>query len=169
MCITINSLSEGVTDRATQSPLELPRDPRDLYRLFKRSDVRMAVAEALAKEPYLRWKISSTLDALATPAAYRLILKQHEKRVRWQIQRVWRARCDIVHSARRAVSEFLLCANLEFYLKVTLMSLLAQLRQIKTLSDPEEFFERRIYSYQKLVADLESGSDAVLEDTLSEV
>ncbi|MEJ0034948.1 MAG: hypothetical protein WDO68_02485 [Gammaproteobacteria bacterium] len=65
------------------------------------------------------------------------------------------------------MSESLLCANLEFYLKVTLMSLLTQLRGVKTLSGPEEFFERQLYGYQRLTADLEAGSSATLEASLA--
>ena len=166
---TISSLPEPIIDPATQAPLVLPRDPGGLYEVFRRDDIPAAVTDAFAKEPFLQWKISGILGALFQPAACRSLLREHERRVRWQIQRVWRARCDIVHSARRAVSESLLCANLEFYLKVTLMSLLAQLRRVKTLSGPEEFFERQIYSYQRLTSDLDAGSSAVLEATVAEI
>jgi hypothetical protein len=96
-------------------------------------------------------------------------LSSRPERVRWQIQRLWRARCDIVHSARRTVSDVLLSANLEFYLKVTLMSLLADLRRIKTMSSPEEFFERKGYTYKRLTADLEKRSSTVFQETLAEL
>jgi hypothetical protein len=164
---TIVSLPEPIIDPATRHPLELPRDPAELFRIFARADIRAEVANTFSREPYLQWKIAEVLEALARPAAYRSLLREHERRIRWQIQRIWRARCDIVHSARRAVSESLLCANLEFYLKVTLMSLLTQLRRVKTLSGPEEFFERQIYGYQRLTADLEAESSAMLEATLA--
>jgi hypothetical protein len=166
---TIVSLPEPIIDPATRTPLELRREPAELLRVFTRADVRAEVANAFSREPYLQWRISDVLETIVEPTAYRSLLREHERRIRWQIQRIWRARCDIVHSARRAVSESLLCANLEFYLKVTLMSLLAQLRGVKTLSGPEEFFERQLYGYQRLTADLEAGSIAGLEATLAEV
>jgi hypothetical protein len=166
---TIGHLLEPIIDPATATPVELSRQPNELYELFRREGIRAAIADALSKEPYLQWKVSGLLGALTQPPTYRALLRDHERRVRWQIQRIWRARCDIVHSARRAVSESLLCANLEFYLKVTLMSLLAQLRRVKTLSGPEEFFERQTYSYQRLTADLDAGSSAVLEQSLADV
>jgi hypothetical protein len=165
--LTISSLPESIIDPATHAPLELSRDPGEIFRVFRRDDIRAAVTRAFSNEPYLQWKISNILGALFQPAACRSLLSDHERRVRWQIQRVWRARCDIVHSARRAVSESLLCANLEFYLKMTLMSLLAQLRRVKTLSGPEEFFERQGYTYQRLSADLDADSSVALEATLA--
>jgi hypothetical protein len=164
---TIVGLPEPIIDPVTKAPVELKREPAELFRIFTRADVRAEVANAFSREPYLQWKISEVLEAISRPAAYRARLREHERRIRWQIQRIWRARCDIVHSARRAVSESLLCANLEFYLKVTLMSLLTQLREVKTLSGPEEFFERQLYSYQRLTADLEAGSSAGLEAALA--
>jgi len=165
---TIVSLPEPLIDPVTKAPLELRREPAELLRIFARADIRAEVANAFSKEPYLQWKISQVLDAITQPAAYRCLLREHERRIRWQIQRIWRARCDIVHSARRAVSESLLCANLEFYLKMTLISLLAQLRGVKTLSGPEEFFERQLYRYQRLTEDLEAGSSAALEANVAE-
>jgi hypothetical protein len=51
---------------------------------------------------------------------------------------------------------------------MTLISLLAQLRGVKTLSGPEEFFERQLYRYQRLTEDLEAGSSAALEANVAE-
>ena len=139
----------------------------DLCRVLSREVVRTQVNDALAPEPYLQYRIGQILAAISDPSQYLRFLKAHEQRVRWQIQRLWRARCDIVHSARRPVSDVLLCANLEFYLKIALMSLLTDLRRIKTLSSPEEFFERKIYTYTNLIADLEKKSVVALEETLA--
>ena len=47
------------------------------------------------------------------------------------------------------------------------MSLLTDLRRIKTLSSPEEFFDRKIYTYSKLIADLERKSAVALHETLA--
>ena len=165
---TLTKIGAALVDPATNAPLDV-RDkvPLELFRLLSRSDIRTVVNNGLAHETYVQYRIGQILAAISDPAHYLSFLKSHERRVRWQVQRLWRARCDIVHSARRPVSDVLLCANLEFYLKVTLMSLLADLRRIKTLSSPEEFFERKTYAYSRLIADLERKSVAVLEDTLA--
>jgi hypothetical protein len=52
-------------------------------------------------------------------------------------------------------------------LKIALMSLLTELRRIKTLGSPEEFFERKAYSYKRLMEDIERKSTRVLEETLA--
>jgi hypothetical protein len=44
---------------------------------------------------------------------------------------------------------------------------LADLRRIRTLSSPEEFFERKSYTYKRLIADLEKNSVTVLKETLT--
>jgi len=165
---TLVKLGTALTDPSTNTPIDLRAlPPLGLSLLLSRADIRPLVDDALASEPYLQYKIGRILDTIADPVQYLQLLKAHEQRVRWQIQRLWRARCDIVHSARRPVSDILLCANLEFYLKVTLMSLLADLRRIKTLSSPEEFFERKIYTYNKLTVDLEKNSTTVFREVVA--
>ena len=165
---TLVKVGVTLSDPVTHAAVDL-RDlpPLELCRLLQQKHVRDPVNDAFASEPYLQYRIGQILDALSDPSLYLVFLKAHEQRVRWQIQRLWRARCDIVHSARRPVSDVLLCANLEFYLKIALMSLLTDLRRIKTLSSPEEFFDRKIYTYSKLTADLERKSAVALHETLA--
>lgn len=87
-------------------------------------------------------------------------LRKHEQRVRWQIQRLWRTRCDIVHSAGRGANHLLLCSNLEHYLKTTLHGLLTALRSVPTLSGPHEYFDREAYRYDGMLKALAAGRDA---------
>jgi hypothetical protein len=164
---TLQKIGAEIVHPATSLPIDFRRlDLPELFKVLTGAQIRPLVSAALASEPYLQYRIGKILDALSDPLSYHATLKEHEQRIRWQIQRLWRARCDIVHSARRPVSDVLLCANLEFYLKIALMSLLAELRRIKTLGSPEEFFERRAYSYKRLKEDIEKKSTSVLESTL---
>lgn len=156
---TLRHMQVQITDPVTNTPIPYPElGPADLFRTFTRSDVTPVIAAALAREPYVQDRLIALLAKLADPAACRAMLADHEQRVRWQIQRIWRARCDILHSAKRAVQDALLCANLEFYLKSTLMALLVDLRKVQTLSGPEEFFERKRYAYQVLEGELANKS-----------
>jgi hypothetical protein len=165
---TLAKIDPQLTDPVTNMSIDLrTMQPLDLWRLFSQPDVRASVNDSLTFEPYLQYRIGQILAAVSDPSLYLIFLKAHEQRVRWQIQRLWRARCDIVHSARRPVSDILLCANLEFYLKIALMALLTDLRRIKTLSSPEELFQRKIYTYNNLVADLERKSTVILQETLA--
>lgn len=130
----------------------------EFYRLLK-DPAQYANLLAAAKDPFLKQKLTDFLDALSLPQKTAALLKGHEQRLRWHVKRLYRARCDIVHSAERIVNAAMLCANLEFYLKSTLTGLLRSLRLIPHLSGPKEFFDRQTYSYEKLIADLECNTD----------
>jgi hypothetical protein len=164
---TLQEVGAVIVDPNTSLPIELRRlDLLELHRALCRSDIQPLVSDALSAEPYIQFKTNQTLRALSDPQTYLVLLKQHEQRVGWQIQRLWRARCEIVHSAKRSISDVMLCANLEFYLKIVLMSLLTDLRRIKTLGSPEEFFERKAFLYKSLKSDMEDKSIVVFEATL---
>lgn len=126
------------------------------------ADAMTRISTSLQPHPYLAHVFVSLLGALANANSTLLLLAAHEQRVRWQIQRLWRARSDIVHSAKQPISDVLLAANLEFYLKTTLTALLAELRSVPTLSSPEEFFARKAHWYKQLTTDLGSGTAGAL-------
>jgi hypothetical protein len=124
---------------------------------------------ATAPHPYLWHHLKGFIENLDTPPKIAAMLRAHEQRVRWQVQRIYRARCDIVHSAQLVVNAVLLCANLEYYLRMTLQSMLTAFQEVPTLSGPVEFFERRKYQYDRILAQLEhkqSASDTLLTATL---
>jgi hypothetical protein len=129
-----------------------------IYELFKDPAQREHLLNG-DHDPFLKYRLSEFLDALSTPQNTKSLLDEHERRLRWHIQRLYRARCDIVHSAERIVSASLLCANLEFYLKTTLTALLQSFRDIPHISGTTEFFDRQIYAHTKLVAELGTGGD----------
>ncbi|ODU33293.1 MAG: hypothetical protein BGP24_10090 [Lysobacterales bacterium 69-70] len=121
---------------------------------------RAAVVNGLAAEPFLQVQVHELLTDLGSPAALLDRLKKHDKRVRWHLQRIWRTRCDIVHSAGRGANHLLLCSNLEYYLKTTLHGLLGSLRSVPTLSGPHEYFDREAFRYDGLLAALGSNDKA---------
>lgn len=160
----------NLVDPVSSAPVDLrAMTVLNLFRTLCRADMQPVIRDALATEPYVQSTVATILDALADPLRYRDLLAQHEQRVRWQVMRIWRARCDIVHSATVTISGVLLCANLEFYLKTTLMNLLADLRRIQTLASPEEFFERRNFTHKQLKEDLGKQSTAALETVLANI
>jgi hypothetical protein len=133
----------------------------ELYRLFRDPDQQPKLLDE-AQDPFLNQKLGAFLTALSDAQATARLLKEHEQRLRWHVKRLYRARCDIVHSAERIVNAALLCANLEFYLKSTLTALLRSLRLVPNLSGPKEFFDRQAYAYEKLLKALEAKDDSRL-------
>lgn len=138
-----------------------------LYTLFKRADIQPLIMTALSNHIFVANAVGGLLRDLGDPARLHDRNAAHEQRLRWHLQRLWRARCDIVHSAERTVSAALLCANLEYYLKTVLMTLLRALREIPTLTGPKEFFDRQGYMYGNLQQDLKSGRDGALVTILA--
>ncbi len=137
-----------------------------LYDVLKDAQSRTQVRDALEAEPFAQQQIDQFLEELAVPSKLSARLRRHEQRVRWQISRLWRTRCDIVHSAMQNRNNSLLCSNLESYLKAVLLGLLSALRTIPTLSGPHEYFDRESGRYEEVMADLKAQSDQSLRDNL---
>lgn len=160
-------LDAVINDPITNTELALKNlAPGALYELFKRADIQPLILNAAVNYPFLHQHMSEFLSKLQDPKQLASLNSSHEQRLRWQLQRLWRARCDIVHSADRKVNLTLLCANLEYYLKTILMVLLRDLRVVSTLSSPKEFFDRQEYCYQELQSDLRNGNDDELRRIL---
>jgi hypothetical protein len=148
-----------IIDVASSQPIQLHAlSEQELYQLFRCNEMHGVIIGA-ASDPFLRHQLEKFLTKLADPKKFNEMLKEHEQRLRWHIQRLYRARCDIVHSAERTMNAALLCANLEFYLKWTLSSLLRTVGVVRTLSGPKEFFDRQTHLYLRLMEGLEKGSE----------
>ncbi|HZS80562.1 MAG TPA: hypothetical protein VFA14_03935, partial [Herbaspirillum sp.] len=152
-------LKVQLTDQTTRQLIQLKDlTPKEIYQLFKTPAQHPDIFASI-KDPFLKHKLKNFLDSISTPKDTEIMLKAHEQRLRWHIQRLYRARCNIVHSAERIVNAALLCANLEFYLKMVLTELLRLIHAIPQISGPKEFFDRQTYAYDKLMADLRTNKD----------
>lgn len=142
---------------------------KELYLLFKEQANHIALQELCASRPYLWHHLKPFMDAISTPTKLSELLKGHEQRLRWQIQRIYRARCDVVHSGHLVVNASLLCANLEYYLQVTLNSMLRSFQTVTTLRGPHEFFERTRHMHERITQQLAAkpASDALLIQSLN--
>ena len=142
-----------------------------LYHVFKDIAQRPALEAFCVGQPFLWSHLSTFMDHVSTPAKTASMLKVHDQRVRWQIERIYRARCDIVHAGGQVPMAGLLCANLEFYLRMTLKSMLKVFGDVPTLTGPAEFFERQRHQFVQVAGALTppgnaTGSDALLVQTM---
>lgn len=161
-------LNAKLIDPASGQPLLLRQMPlNQIYQLFKRKDIQTTMNGVLSEHVFAQQQFADFFSSLNNPKILHKKNAVHEQRLRWHLQRLWRARCDIVHSGERVVSAALLCANLEYYLKTTLMALLKALRDVPTLSGPKEFFERQAHTYLALQTDLKAGRDSALLSILA--
>jgi len=128
----------------------------EFYHLLQEPQFRAAIEARCEARPFIWYRARKFLDVVTNDAELSKTLENHERRMRWHIQRIYRARCDIVHSAHRVVDATLLCANLEFYLKTVLTSFLEALHRHPTLRSPREFFDRQEHALREITSDLKS-------------
>jgi len=122
-------------------------DFAQLFALFADAGHRQTINAGLQDAPLTQMRIDQFMGLLAVPADLKSFLDRSDQGLRWHLQRVWRARCDIVHSAGRMINIALLCANLEAYLKSVLTAVLAAFGRIPTLASPQELFLRTEHDY----------------------
>lgn len=160
------SLTDPVTGQAIAlKDLTLPQ----LYDVLTTPAHQATVRAALNGLPFAQLRFDQFMAKLVQPKEMGAFLERAETGLRWHLQRVYRARCDIVHSAGRMINIALLCANLEAYLKSVLTALLAAFGSIPTLGSPQEFFLRAERSYLNAASALKSGDAGPLKVFLVEL
>lgn len=134
----------------------------EFYQLLQEPQFRVAIEASCESRPFIWHRVRKILGTVTDDSKLRNTLENHERRMRWHIQRIYRARCDIVHSAQRVVDATLLCANLEFYLKTVLTSFLEALHRHPTLRSPREFFDRQEHALREIIGELNSQKREML-------
>lgn len=157
-------------DPASGQPIALKElDFAQLFDVLATAAHRQTINDRLRDMPLTQMRFDQFMGLLAAPTEMNAFLERSERGLRWHLQRVWRARCDIVHSAGRMVNIALLCANLEAYLKAVLTTLLAAFGRIPTLTSPQEFFLRAEHAYQTARERLAANEAGALKTYLVEL
>ena len=78
-------------------------------------DDKEKLLDMAAKHPLAVYKIHKTQKELRNPKSVREYNKLHEKKIKWQIERIYRARNDIIHAGKVPESINLLVSNLHEY------------------------------------------------------
>ncbi|SDR55180.1 hypothetical protein SAMN05443245_7619 [Paraburkholderia fungorum] len=165
--LLVDQLKIELTD-AAGTPVELKSLGLAAFYAFLQDQAqRAAIEAACADRPFVLVHLRRLFGILTDKAKLAAALANHERRLRWHVQRIYRARCDIVHSAQRMVDATLLCANLEFYLKSVLATFLEALHRHPTMQSAREFFERQEHAIRQVRAELVKSSDATLVTMLA--
>jgi hypothetical protein len=96
----------------------------DFYKVISQPDEYLHIVGNLKSYPVLLFSFARFKKSLSTPDMIKRLLLQHERKVKWHLNRIYRARCDLVHSAVSIISINMLCANLELYLKTCFSTIL---------------------------------------------
>lgn len=137
-----------------------------IYEIMKNEAELDQLIAHLNASPLISFKVKKYGKKLSKTTLILILLEEHEQRVKWHIQRIYRARCDIVHSAERILNSSLLCANLEFYLKSLLASLLDEFAKTPSLTGPKEFLDRSQHLYAQMKLSLKTNDDSILKSNL---
>ncbi|MFE1572825.1 hypothetical protein ACFIQG_13495 [Comamonas odontotermitis] len=137
-----------------------------LYALLKDPHQSAVILDSCESQPYLWKHLTAFTKEIKTPANTAKLITTHDRRIRWQIERIYRTRCDIVHAGRQVITASLLCSNLEFYLRMTLKSMLRGFSTVATLMGPAEFFERQRHQFNQVLQQLQPEKNGTPDDTL---
>lgn len=161
----VNLVDSTTAQAIALKDLSLPQ----LYDVLATPAYQATIRSSLNGLPFVQRRLDQFMAMLVQPREMGAFLERTEAGLRWHLQRVYRARCDIVHSAGRMINIALLCANLEAYLKSVLTALLAAFGSVPTLGSPQEFFLRAERSYSNAVGALKTGDAVPLKGFLSEL
>ncbi|MCK4485355.1 MAG: hypothetical protein KAU38_01160, partial [Desulfobacterales bacterium] len=140
----------------------------NMFSLLRRGQYYKDIQDELSGYPLVGFSLNYFTDKTKNAASLKDFLEKHEKRLRWHIHRIWRVRCDIVHSAEYSIGLTLLCANLEYYLKSLLTAVIDQWNRNPRMESLEEFFERSQFTHTRLMQDLKQGEEKSFMDILDE-
>jgi hypothetical protein len=145
---------------------------------YKLSDIRLAellkvlqspphadeLAKCFANHPAAAFRIRRLAFALQDPSRTAEMLNDHYLHLKWQVSRLYRIRCCIVHGSPVRFKFPLLTANLEFYLKELIVICLRSIGLNPHVTSLREMFERAQIARQRTETALKaakSSADAV--------
>jgi hypothetical protein len=145
--------SAGVADRFHVADYK-DLNPLDLFILLKDDNEFRRIEDNLSRYPLLAFYLRAFRKQMRDAGTIKEFYDQHEKRIRWHINRIYRIRCDIVHSAEYSMNLTLLGANLEYYLKYVLTSILEIFTDNKAIASLTELYDRVGFTFECLQSDL---------------
>ncbi len=126
----------------------------EFFRAVQNPDFCDAVYDATASQPYFQYQFKRFAYYCVFPHKLRESLENHQTKIKWQIQRIYRARNAIVHAGLKVNHLELLCANLEHYLKISLSSITDLLSNSPSIESSDECFVRYDHAVSNILKNL---------------
>jgi hypothetical protein len=134
-----------------------PTTPMELYTQLHDTNQYQDIIDQLEDVPALKFKLDGFKAQTATGKALCAFHQKHELHLNWHIHRIWRIRCDIVHSAQYRLNLNLLSANLEYYLKSLLSLIINQFASDKGIDSINELYIRYQYAHKRFLKEMKDG------------
>jgi hypothetical protein len=112
------------------------------------------LAAGFPNNPVAAMRIEQLAATLQDPKKTADALVRHQKRLLWQLGRLYRIRCCIVHGSAVRFKLPLFTANMEFYLKELIIVCLRSLTLNPHVVSLREVFQRAAFARQRLDAEL---------------
>ena len=116
------------------------------------------IIKQLDEVPFIKYRIEAFKVQTSDAKKLSTFIEKHERNLEWHIHRIWRVRCDIVHSAAYSLNLNLLSANLEYYLKSLLELIMESFASNQSLRSIDELFVRYRYANDRLHNEMKSGN-----------
>jgi hypothetical protein len=124
--------------------------------------LRRELYAALADFHLLRYRVFRLAESLSTPTKVRELLDIHEKKISWQIRRIYRTRNLVVHSGRAPAFIHALIENGHNYLDQIMSQVMLSScgdYKLHNLDQVFEFTKIRYERFEKLLAGTETFTD----------
>ena len=138
--------------------------PSELLKVLQSQPHAEALAKASDNHPIAAFRIRRLADKLQDPKKTAAFLDSHCQHLTWQLERLYRIRCCIVHGSPLHFKLPLLTANLEFYLKEVIIVCLRSLGLNPHVCSLREIFQRAGIMRERTKKELEgtgAGPDTV--------
>jgi hypothetical protein len=107
--------------------------------------------------PSLLYRGKRLCDFLADPKKTSELIETHRKHLEWHLLRLYRIRCCIVHGSEVRIRLALPTANLEYYLKQTLLLVIKAFRNNHHIRSLNEIFKRASYGNGRIIESLNAN------------
>jgi hypothetical protein len=135
---------------ATLNELEYP----GALKLLQSQPMAERLARSFPDNPVAALRINRLAAALQDPKKTSELLAAHYRHLLWQLGRLYRIRCCIVHGSAVRLKLPLFTANMEFYLKELIIVCLRSLTLNPHVASLREVFQRAAFARQRVDGEL---------------
>ena len=149
-------------DLATGSGAAILDDLRHpgTLKLLQSATLAEKLASSFSENPVVGFRIRRLATILQHPTKTAEALARHHRHLVWQLGRLYRIRCCIVHGSQVRFKLPLFTANMEFYLKELIIVCLRSLTLNEHVSSLREVFQRAAFARQRVNAELQAAAPA---------
>jgi hypothetical protein len=133
-------------------------DVRSLISILQSPDRCGELWSKCAVHPVVVFRGKRLAASLDSPKKVLEKLEQHLRHLEWQIARLYRIRCGIVHGSAPVYPLVSFAANLEYYLKKTILFVIDSLWKHRHVTSQKELFSRVAYSWERAKAFLTNST-----------